>query len=74
MHIYFKVGFHAGQALPSPTNARYPLHSWVGWSNVSKVSCLRNQQKQHCLGIEPGLPGSHRLIPNHQATAEEWVA
>ena len=26
---------------------RYPLNSWVDWSNVGKVSCSRKQQQQH---------------------------
>ena len=71
-----EVGFRVGPALPSPANAGYPLYSWVGWSNVSKVSCSRKHDKQHCLGIEPGSPGSYRLIPNHQAVegvATAWT-
>ena len=56
-----EVGFHAGSA---PANARYPLYSWVGWSNVSKVPLLKETTRTvtgHIkLGIEPGtlrLPG-----------------
>ena len=42
LHI---TSLHQVQLLPSPANARYPLYSWAGWSNVSKVSCSRKQQQ-----------------------------
>ena len=46
----------------SPSSSQYRwerithLHSWVDWSNESKVPCSRKQQQQQLteLGIEPG--------------------
>ena len=44
-------------------------HYTAGLAGAMRVKFLAqgNNNKQHCLGIEPGPPGSHRLIPNHQA-------
>ena len=38
-----EVGYRAGPAFPSPASATLPgiQYSWVGWSNVSEVSCSR---------------------------------
>ena len=46
--IYLLVGFHVVQLYLSPANARYPLYSWVGWSNVSEDSCLRKHNGNRC--------------------------
>ena len=58
---------HSGPILPSPANARY--HYTAGLAEAVRVKFLAqgNNNKQNCLGIKPGPPGSHRLIPNHQA-------
>ena len=43
------------QLLPSPANTRYPLYSWVGWSNVSEISCSRKQQQTELSGDQTDL-------------------
>ena len=35
------------QEFASPTAARSPIYSWVGWSNVRTVSCSKIQQQYH---------------------------
>ena len=57
------------QLLPSTAKARYPYrHSWVGWSNATKISCSRKFRKHNnkcCLtflSYIAGLTGAMWII------------